>query len=446
MELFDALESQVRGYCRAWPTVFDRAEGSALFDESGRRYLDFFAGAGALNYGHNHPVLIEALQEHLAQKRVIHGLDMATRTKRELLAAFSQVVLEPRGLDYRLQFTGPTGTNAVEAALKLARKVTGRDRVIGFTNAFHGMTLGSLAVTGNALKREGAGVGLTFADSVPFDGYLGPDVDTLELLETLLADRGSGLDLPAAVIVETTQAEGGINVASATWLLGLEDLCRRFEILLIVDDIQVGCGRTGPFFSFEQVGLAPDIVCLSKSLSGVGLPLAIVLLRPELDQWKPGEHNGTFRGNNAAFVTATAALDTFWRDDALAGATSANAKQLVHGLQSLVSAHDGLLERVKGVGLIQGVLTAAPEVAESICRAAFERGLIVETAGPVGEVVKLLPALTTSADEIDEALEILRASAEQVEADLDDELTLLREGEARRLDRIEAGSVRRGRR
>ena len=442
MQLFESMESEVRGYCRAWPAVFDRAEGSELFDEDGRRYLDFFAGAGALNYGHNHPILIDALRDHLTKRRVIHGLDMATTAKRSLLEAFGRLVLEPRSLDYKLQFTGPTGTNAVEAALKLARKVTGRDRVVGFTNAFHGMTLGSLAVTGNAMKRQGAGIGLTFADSVPFDGYLGPEVDTLAVFETLLADHGSGLDLPAAVIVETIQAEGGINAASSAWLLGLQDLCRRFGILLIVDDIQVGCGRTGPFFSFEQIGLEPDIVCLSKSLSGVGLPLALVLLRPDLDVWKPGEHNGTFRGNNAAFVTATAALETFWTDDVLADGTNAKARTLFDGLTSLVGDHEGLLDRVKGAGLIQGVLTAAPEVAGAICRAAFERGLIVETAGPVGEVVKLLPALTVTPAEISEALQLLGDAVDQVEADLDDELTILRDGEAHRLDRIEAGHMR----
>src|SRR5690606_10401867 len=162
----------------------------------------------------------------------------------------------------------------VESALKLARKITGRERIVGFTNAFHGMTLGALAVTGNSMKRRGAGVALTMADSVPFDGFMGDDTNTLEYLEALLAGDSSGFDLPAAVILETTQAEGGINTASTEWLQALAQVCRTYDILLIVDDIQVGCGRTGPFFSWEEAGLDPDIVCLSKSLSGSGLPMA----------------------------------------------------------------------------------------------------------------------------------------------------------------------------
>ena len=422
MEIFETLESEVRGYCRTWPVVFDRASGCVLRDEHGREYLDFFAGAGALNYGHNHPVLIDALRDHLDRQGVIHGLDMATTAKARLLEVLRDVVLQPRGLDYKVQFTGPTGTNAVEAALKLARKVTGRERVVGFTNAFHGMTLGALSVTGNSMKRRGAGIALTMADSMPYDSYFGPEVDTLEYFEALLADSGSGLDTPAAVIVETTQAEGGINVASAAWLQGLEALCRRHGIILIADDIQVGCGRTGPFFSFEAAGITPDIVCLSKSLSGVGLPMALVLLAPQLDLWEPGEHNGTFRGNNAAFVTATAALETFWTTDELTRGTIAKGRRLADGLAVIADEHDGLLDGVRGTGLIQGLLASAPEIADAISSAAFERGLMVETAGPDGEVVKLLPPLLVSDEEIDRALELLSAATADVVDDVEEAL------------------------
>jgi diaminobutyrate-2-oxoglutarate transaminase len=236
MKTFDILESEVRGYCRSWPVVFESASGWTITDEEGRSYLDFFAGAGALNYGHNHPDLIKALVEHLRSDHIVHGLDLATTTKRTFLERFEDVILQPRGLDYKLQFPGPTGTNAVEAALKLARKVTGRHNVVSFTNAFHGMSLGSLAVTGNAAKRAGAGVPLTFTDVVPFAGFLGEDADTISYLDAMLTE-GTGLDKPAAVILETIQAEGGLNAASVSWLRRLDALCKRHDILSVVDGI-----------------------------------------------------------------------------------------------------------------------------------------------------------------------------------------------------------------
>lgn len=407
MTIFERLESEVRGYCRSWPTVFASAHGHTMVAEDGTEYLDFFAGAGALNYGHNHPVLIDALRDHLDKQGFIHALDISTTTKRDFMERFEELVLVPRGLDYKLQFPGPTGTNAVEAALKLARKVTGRDRVVGFTNGFHGMTLGSLSVTGNSMKRGGAGVPLHNAASMPYANYLDDDHDSLHVLETMITGDSSGLDLPAAVIVETTQGEGGINPASANWLQGLGRICRDNDILLIVDDIQVGCGRTGPFFSWENFGIRPDIVTLSKSLAGSGLPMALVLLRPELDLWEPGEHNGTFRGNNAAFVTATAALDTFWRDDALSKSVAEKSERARAGLESIMEAHPGIFTDVRGRGLILGIETAVPEIASMMAAGAYERGLIVETAGAADEVVKLLPPLVVTEDAIDKAIDIL---------------------------------------
>merc|ERR1712108_49757 len=204
------------------------------------------------------------------------------------------------------------------AAMKLARKVTGRNTIVSFTNGFHGVTWGSVAATGNSHHRGGAGVALGDISRMPFCGYHGRDADTIKVMDKLLSDPSSGIDLPAAMLVECVQGEGGLNVANSDWLRGLEKLCRKHDILLIVDDIQAGCGRTGTFFSFEPSGIKPDIVTLSKSLSGYGLPFAVVLLRPDLDVWEPGEHNGTFRGNNHAFITAAAALRHFWKDDSFA--------------------------------------------------------------------------------------------------------------------------------
>lgn len=405
--VFETVESEVRSYCRAWPTVFERATGSRLFDEHGRPFLDFFAGAGSLNYGHNNPVLKRALLDYLGGDGITHGLDMSTTAKRDFLETFHATVLEPRALPYKVMFPGPTGTNAVEAALKLARKVTGRQTVVSFTNAFHGMSLGSLALTGNAAKRAGAGVPLTHTTQMPFDHYLGGRVPDFLWFERLLEDSGSGLDHPAAVVVETVQGEGGVNVARAEWLRDLADLCRRRDMLLIVDDIQMGCGRTGDFFSFEEVGITPDIVTLSKSISGYGLPMALCLFRPELDVWEPGEHNGTFRGNNPAFVTATAALDTYWRDNTLRDRTLQRADRVEGALHELSAGHERLGMSVRGRGLVWGLEFTHEGRAEAVCRRAFELGLLLETSGPRSQVVKLLPPLTVTDDELDEGLGIL---------------------------------------
>lgn len=411
--VFETVESEVRSYCRAWPVVFDRAQGSRLHDESGRAYLDFFAGAGSLNYGHNNPVLKQALLEYIERDGITHALDMSTTAKRAFLETFHSTVLAPRGLPYKVMFPGPTGTNAVEAALKLARKAKGREAVVSFTNAFHGMSLGSLAVTGNAFKRAGAGVPLVHSTPMPFDNYLGGRTPDFLWFERLLADQGSGLNNPAAVIVETVQGEGGVNVARAEWLRGLADLCRRRDMLLIVDDVQMGCGRTGDFFSFEEAGITPDIVTVSKSISGYGLPMSLCLFKPELDIWEPGEHNGTFRGNNPAFVTATAALETYWRDGVLRERTRVQGGRIEQALADLCADHERDGASYRGRGMVWGLEFTRKERAAEVCRRAFELGLLIETSGPESEVVKLLPALTVSADELDEGLAILARSVRE---------------------------------
>ncbi|MEX2032409.1 MAG: diaminobutyrate--2-oxoglutarate transaminase [Dehalococcoidia bacterium] len=409
---FETIESGVRSYSRSWPTVFTRARGSTLWDEEGREYVDLFAGAGTLNYGHNHPTLKAALLEYLGEDNIVHGLDMATSAKRAFLEQFQETVLRPRGLDYVVQFPGPTGTNSVEAALKLARKVTGRLGMISFTNAFHGMTLGSLALTGNDMKRGGGGVPLGNATSMPYDGFLGPDTDSLEVLRSYLSAGGSGLDAPAAIVVETVQGEGGVNVAGFEFLRGLEQICRDFDCLFIVDDIQMGCGRTGRFFSFEAAGVKPDIVCLSKSISGYGLPMALTLFRRELDIWEPGEHNGTFRGNNPAFVTATTALREFWSADDLSQEVDRKARLVAAGLESLADAYPEANGTVRGRGLIQGIYCDVEGLAGQVARGAFERGVILETSGPNDEVLKLLPALTIKDEALDHGLEVIGESLE----------------------------------
>jgi len=394
--IYERRESAVRSYARAMPRQFCRSEDVWMHDNQGGRYLDFLSGCSTLNYGHNHPVLKQALLDYIATDGITHAMDLHTDAKADFLGALEEVILKPRGLDYRAMFTGPTGTNAVEAAIKLARKVTGRELVIAFTNGFHGMTLGALACTGNAAKRGGAGVPLGHVSHEPYDGYYGPEVDTAELLDKRLSDPSSGLDAPAAILVETVQGEGGLNAASPRWLRAIAQLARKHGALLIIDDIQAGCGRTGAFFSFEGMGFTPDIVTMAKSLSGMGLPFALTLIRPELDQWLPGEHNGTFRGNNHAFVTATAALRHFWADAGFQQAIRRRGDLLQRRLDGIADAY-GLTTR--GRGMMRGIDVGSGKAAEAIVTACFARGLIIETSGAHDEIVKVLAPLV-----IDDAL------------------------------------------
>jgi len=405
------LESGVRSYSRTWPVTFGRAQGSFLHTPDGAEYLDFFTGAGVMNYGHNNPILKDALLRYLGEDNIVHSLDMFTTAREDFLTTFTEQILRPRGLDHTVMFPGPGGANAVEAALKLARKVTGRESIVNFTNAFHGMTLGALAVTGNSMKREGAGVPLVHATPMPYDDYFNGDIPDFVYFERLLADSGSGLNTPAAVIVETVQGEGGVNTARLEWLRRLSQICREHEILLIVDDIQVGCGRTGGFFSFEEAGIVPDIICLSKAISGYGLPLALTLLRPELDVWDPGEHNGTFRGFAPAFVTAAEAIRTYWSDTALEESTVTKGAFVEATLNSIVAKRPEGELTAKGRGLIRGLEFADPDAARATCRNAFAAGLLVETSGPRDEVIKLLPPLTISEDELARGLATLRTAA-----------------------------------
>ncbi|QMU79089.1 diaminobutyrate--2-oxoglutarate transaminase [Streptacidiphilus sp. PB12-B1b] len=412
MTIFTELESEVRGYSRLWPVVFDRAQGSRLYAEDGTAYLDFFAGAGALNYGHNNPLLKQVLLDYIRRDGVSHALDMFTVARQDFLQTLNDLVLVPRGLDYKVVLPGPGGANAIEAALKLARRVTGRQTVVSFTDSFHGMTLGALAVSGNAAKRAAAGVPLTYAHPLPYDGYQDGAEPGPRYLDRLLSDAGSGLDRPAAVVVETVQGEGGLHAAGPQWLRDLAEVCKRHEVLLIVDDVQMGCGRTGPFFSFEDAGITPDMVCLSKSIGGYGLPLALTLIRPELDVWKPGEHSGTFRGVSSSFVTGAQALRSYWSDGTLEKSTRERGERVTAALTELAGSDPEF--EVRGRGLAAGLRLRTPGLAHQVCVAAFERGLLVETSGAQSDVVKLLPPLTLGDDELDEGLDIIRASVDAV--------------------------------
>jgi len=396
MKIFDELESEVRSYARSFPRVFNRASGEFLYDSEGTEFLDFLAGAGTLNYGHNNPLFKKALIEYIEADGITHGLDLHTLAKQRFLETLQAKILKPRNLDYQVQFTGPTGTNAVEAALKLARNIKGRHNIIAFTNGFHGVSLGALAATGNSHHRGAAGIALGGVTRIPYDGYLGDGFDTTMYLDRVLSDASSGVDKPAAVIVETVQGEGGINAASFEWLRALQEVCTRHDVLLIIDDIQSGCGRTGTFFSFEPVGIQPDIVTMSKSLSGYGLPMAVVFMKSELDLWKPGEHNGTFRGNNPAFITATAAIEHYWSDDKFAKSIEKKGQVIKERLDHFVAEYGDGNFNARGRGMFQGINCVSGELASDISLRAFKKGLMIETSGAEDQVIKLLCPLTIS--------------------------------------------------
>ncbi|QKS71254.1 diaminobutyrate--2-oxoglutarate transaminase [Paenalkalicoccus suaedae] len=410
LDIINELESSVRSYVRSFPTVFTKAQGYKMWDEAGKEYLDFFSGAGALNYGHNEPSMKKKLVEYILDDGITHSLDMASTAKIDFLNKFNDVILKPRNMEYKVMFPGPTGTNTVESALKIARKVTGRTDIVSFTNGFHGMTIGSLSVTGNSMKRRGAGIPLNNTVTMPYDNFVNDEsMDTLDYFERFLEDNGSGVAIPAAVILETVQGEGGINAARMEWLQRVEKICREWGILVIIDDVQAGVGRTGTFFSFEPAGIKPDIVCLSKSIGGYGLPLALTLIKPELDQWKPGEHNGTFRGNNMAFVTATEAL-TYWEDPTFEKSIQDKADTVTAFLDDMIEKYPAMEGRRKGRGLMQGIHSDVEGFSEKVAEHAFKRQLIMETAGGHDEVFKLFPPINIDEDGLQSGLAVLEES------------------------------------
>ena len=415
MTIIEQYESEVRSYCRRFPAVFTKAKGAVMTDENGNRYIDFFDGAGALNYGHNHPKINNALIEYIQSDGIMHALDLTTHAKEDFIEAFENKILKPRGLDYKLMFCGATGTNSVEAALKLARKVKKRNNILAFSGAFHGMSLGSLAATTEAKARHGAGVPLGNVTFMPFPFGFNKSFDTIAYIENVLTDDHSGVDYPAAIIVETVQAEGGICVADIEWLKRLRDLCDRYDILLICDDIQVGCGRTGTFFSFERAGIVPDMVTLSKSISGSGLPMAMLLLKPEIDIWLPAEHNGTFRGNQLGFIGAKAAVDIVSETDLLAEVKRKEGVVNDYIEQNILPMDERISHR--GIGLIHGIDMSKFDtdgLADRVSKRCFDYGLIIELAGRKDSVIKLLPPLIIPDDELKQGLDIIAKSMREI--------------------------------
>ncbi len=405
------LESEVRGYVRLFPTVFDVAKGSTLVDTDGKEYIDFFCGAGTLNYGHNNSKAKLALLDYIQNDGIQHSLDAATKAKVEFLRAFENIILKPRQLDYKIQFTGPTGTNAVEAAIKLARKSKKRSHIIAFSHAYHGHTLGALAVTANDYYHDEHYGSRSNVTHLPYDGYMGDDVDTSEYLAQVLADQSSGIPVPAAIILETVQGEGGINVARNQWLKNIEAICKKHDILLIVDDIQMGNGRTGKFFSFEHSGISPDIVCLSKSIGG-GLPFSINLIKPEEDLWKPGEHTGTFRGNNLAFVAGKAVLE-HWTED-FEDTITTRSLMIQSRLKNIIEKYPQQGLSYRGLGMVWGLDVGSGRVARLVINEAFNQGLLIESSGADDEVLKIMAALTIDVATLEKGLIIFEKAAHYI--------------------------------
>ena len=400
--IFEKYESEVRSYCRTFPKEFVKSKGAIIEDIDGNKYIDFFDGAGALNYGHNNDYIKEKLIDYLKNDGIIHSLDMYTTPKKEFIKFFEEEVLIPRNLNYKIQFTGPTGTNAVEAALKLARKVKKRENIFALMGCFHGMTLGSLALTSDKDSRKGAGLPLTNVTHIPTP-YMFDKLNVIEYLDKILTDDHSGVDKPAAIIIETVQAEGGIYVFDENFLQGIRAICDKHDILLIVDDIQVGCARTGTFFSFERAEIIPDIVVMSKSIGGYGMPMAITLIKPELDIWKPAEHNGTFRGNQLSMVAAKAGLEVMLNEK-VEKQVKEKEKIVKKYLEENIKIND---VEIRGIGLIWGIDVHNEELSKKIVNECFNNGLILERAGRQNSVVKIMPPLTIDEETLLKGLDIV---------------------------------------
>lgn len=405
LDIFNQMESEVRSYCRKYPTVFQYAKNAKMIAEDGKEYIDFLAVAGSMNYGHNNPFIKKEIMKYLEKDTIINSLDMYTSAKRNFFETFNKKILVPRGLKYKVMCCGPTGTNAVEAALKLCRKNKKRNNIIAFSGAFHGMSLGSLALTTDRTSRGGAGVPLNNVTFVPYDGML----DSLAYLRWVLEDDHSGIEKPAAIFLETVQAEGGINVASIEWLREIRKICDDNDILMVCDDIQVGNGRTGYFFSFERADIIPDMVVLSKSISGFGMPMALLLMKEELDIFKPAEHNGTFRGNKLAFVGGEAAI-RYYVENKLDVVVKHNENIIKDFLLREICSLDHRI-MVRGIGMIWGIDFGKIDASLALkcVHKAFDMQLILEVAGRSDAVLKIMPPLTIEEDVLMNGLNILKA-------------------------------------
>ncbi|GIE97672.1 diaminobutyrate--2-oxoglutarate transaminase family protein [Paractinoplanes rishiriensis] len=422
-------ESNARTYPRRLPVAVAEASGSYLTDVDGRRYIDFLTGAGVLALGHNHPDLIEAVRRQLT--KLTHGLDLPTPVRDEFRRRQLGMLPESMRGSMKMHFCGPTGADGVEAAVKLCKKATGRGTVVAFQGSYHGSTHGAMSLTSETSPKTGLHNLLPGIHFAPY-GYchrcplsLRPETcatNCAEFLANTLTDTHGGVQKPAALILELVQGEGGSIPAPEKFVHRVAGLARTLDIPLIVDEVQTGCGRTGTWFAFEQYGIEPDVVVASKGLSGMGLPVSVIMYHERLDVWSPGSHIGTFRGNNLAFASANAYLDVLERDNLLAHVLQ-TGDYLFAALRQL-QRETVLVADVRGRGLMLGMemagtaVASATEVATRFQREALRRGLIVEIGGREDCVVRLLPALNVSRETTDEALAIMRDATRAVEKEV----------------------------
>ncbi|WP_437926823.1 diaminobutyrate--2-oxoglutarate transaminase [Sorangium sp. So ce291] len=419
-------ESNARSYPRRLPLALSRAHGVYVEDVEGRVFLDCLAGAGTLALGHNHPAVIDALMRTLHSGLPLHTLDLTTPVKDRFMQDVLGALPATFARHARIQFCGPTGSDAVEAALKLVRLATGRGTVLAFQGAYHGMTQGALSLMGNLGPKAALGGSLSGVQFLPYPYRyrcpfgLGGDAGvaaSLAYIDNLLSDPESGVPRPAAIIVEPVQGEGGVIPAPVAWLKGLRGLATRHEVPLILDEVQTGFGRTGRMFAFEHAGIEPDVLVLSKALGG-GLPLSLVVYHERFDTWRPGAHAGTFRGNQLAMAAGSATLAVLRAERLDAAAAELGAR-----LQQQLAAHAerfACIGEVRGRGLMLGVelvdaaavpgavgaRPAHPELAARVQRECLRRGLIVELGGRHGSVVRFLPPLVITAAQVDEVARI----------------------------------------
>ncbi|MFI6197457.1 diaminobutyrate--2-oxoglutarate transaminase family protein [Streptomyces phaeochromogenes] len=422
-----ARESAARTYARALPIVPVRARGLTIEGADGNRYLDCLSGAGTLALGHNHPVVLEAIRKVLDSGAPLQVLDLATPVKDAFTTELFRTL--PPGLaDHaRVQFCGPAGTDAVEAALKLVRAATGRSGILAFAGAYHGMTAGALAASGGASDVRVARLPYPQDYRCPFGvgGEPGAEL-AARWTESILDDTKSGVPSPAGMILEPVQGEGGVIPARDDWMRRMREITSARSIPLIADEVQTGVGRTGAFWAVEHSGITPDVMVLSKAIGG-SLPLAVVVYREDLDVWEPGAHAGTFRGNQLAMAAGAATL-AYVRENGLAERAAALGTRMIAQLQNLADDF-GCVGDVRGRGLMIGVELvdpekppstpggphpAAPELAAAVQRECLRRGLIVELGGRNSSVVRLLPPLTISDEQASAVLNRLADAVAEV--------------------------------
>lgn len=423
-------ESSAISYPKRIPIAISEAEGIFVKDMEGKTYMDFLSGAGTLALGHNHPVVIQAITKVLNEKKPLHTLDLTTLVKEEFIdEIFSSLPSDFRS-KAKIQFCGPTGADAIEAALKLVKTATGRSNILSFHGAYHGSTHGTMALSGNLGPKEQVPGLMPNVHFLPYPyEYRNPFGKTLEdcheisskYIENLLDDPESGILPPAAMIFEAVQGEGGSIPAPIKWIKEMRRITKEHGIPLIIDEVQTGIGRTGKMFAFEHADIVPDVIVLSKAIGG-SLPLSVVIYHEKLDQWSSGAHIGTFRGNQLAMAAGTATMK-FIKENNIIKNAEIMGEKLKESFQ-LFKEEIPQIGDVRGRGLMVGIEIVDtsqkplnngaypynPNLALQIQKECFNRGLILEVGGRKGCVIRFLPPLNIIETQLNKAINIFKES------------------------------------